>query len=260
MNPKVEEKLKRGMYLFGRLVESVIGKARDAKSSVNISKMTKDVEPIIALEGQLTITKIKELLGFSVDRVVKSVVPGLVDKASIEIGEGGSKVGKLLKEKGSPLSVYVDIGSYAGSYSVSNEAGVIHNVRANVRNIPFEDGFFDYAIANLATSNVGDIVRAMKEVGRIVALGGRAVIVDFHPFGRFAKRGTVRLRSVESIVKGVEDYYKISVAAGFAVDEIREAFFDESLRAQFESPDEKTAFRSIKDTPFLIFLVVNKRW
>lgn len=256
MNPKFQDALRKGMHVFGRVVEAVIGQAKKAKVSVVPAH---GIEPILAIEGQLPMAKIRELILVSIDRLVKPVIPNLVDKSSLEMTQGQMIFSNLMKEKGAAVSIHVDIGDSAGSYPKDVKSGNFHSIRASARSIPFEDGFFDFVVANLATSQQGDIVRVVKEIGRAVTLGGTAVIVDFHPFGRFAKKGSVRLKSIESIVRGVEDYYKICKNSGFSVDYVREAFIDETVRKLFVSPEEKSSFRSIKDTPFLIFLMVSKK-
>jgi ubiquinone/menaquinone biosynthesis C-methylase UbiE len=257
MNPKFENMLKKGMVKFGGLVESVIGHAKKAKGSVK--KPAAGVQPILALESQLSFPKLKELANVSIERIVTPLIPNLVDKSSIELGEGETKFSALMKEKGSSVSIHVDISSSGGSYPKETKKSGVHCIRSDVKNIPVEDGFFDYVVANLATSKQGDIVKAIKEVGRVLTLGGKGIIVDFHPFGRFAKKGATRLRSMESIIRGIEDYYKICKVSGFTLNYIKEAFFDETVRKYFVTPEEKSAFRSVKDTPFLIFLAVSKQ-
>jgi len=258
MNKNVEDKLRQGMAAFGKLIERVIGKAKDAKVTVAKTRPG-SVEPILALESQLPISKLKDIISVSIDRMLKAEIPNLVDKAAVEISEGESKFAPIMKEKGAAVSLHVDIGSAAGTYPRDKKTKRIHNIRALSHSIPFEDGFFDYTIANLATPSTGDVVRVIKEIGRIITIGGYAIIIDFHPFGRFAKKGSQRLRGMESVVRGVEDYYKICGLSGFNLEYVREAFFDETLRTMFATPEEKTVFRTIKDTPFLIFVLAKKK-
>lgn len=256
MNPKFENMLRKGMTAFGHTVESVIGQAKKAKGSV---AQTRGVEPILALEGQLPLPKIKELISISVDRVIKPLIPNLIDRATLEISEGEMKFCPIMKDRGASVSVFVDISGVAASYVREKRLSNVHTVRAAAKNIPFEDGFFDFVVASLATSAVGDISRVIKEVGRQLAIGGNAIIADFHPFGCFAKKGPVRLRALESVIHGVEDYYKICKLSGFQITYIKEIFLDENLRSFFVTPEEKASFRSIKDTPFLIFIMVTKK-
>jgi len=257
MNPAFEEILKKGMLGLGRAVEFVIGHARKARVKVGTAS-SDSLQPILAVEGQLTIQKVRELISAGADRIVKPVIPVLVDKAAAELCDGPPVFVGLMKERGASIAVHVDISASGGAYP-KDEGTRSHRIRAAVRNMPFEDGFFDFIVANLATPLQDDIVKAVKEAGRVLTVGGNAVVIDFHPFGNFAKKGSFRLRSVKSIVRGVEDYYKICQTAGFSLVYIRELFIDETVRSLFATDGEKHAFRSLKDTPFLIFLMVNKK-
>ena len=256
LSPKFENVLRSGMTKFGHAVEKVIGSVEKARGS---AKPSTSVEPILALESQLSMAKLKEMIAVSVDRVVGTSIPNLIDKSTLEINEGVMRFSPAMKEKGASLVVHVDIGGFAGTYSSEGSTTGVFGIRASIKNVPFEDGFFDFIVSDLATPHQGDISRSMKELGRLITPGGQALVVDFHPFGQFAKRGSARLRSTTSFVKGAEDYYKICGASGFSLNYIREAFFDETVRMHFETPEEKAAFRSIKDTPFLIFLFVSKK-
>lgn len=244
------------MAKFGNFVEKVIGHAKKAKVSV---KPAQGVEPILALEGQLPIVKLKEISEASVERTIKPLIPNLLDKSSLEVGEGETKFSPLMKEKNASISLHIDISGSGGGYPKESQTPGVHTIKAEVRNFPIEDGFFDYVVADLATQKQGDIVKTMKEISRVVTLGGTGIIVDFHPFGNFAKRGSVRMRSMESVIRGIEDYYKICKASGFILKNIKEAFFDETVRKFFITDEEKTAFRAIKNTPFLIFIFVTKQ-
>lgn len=256
VSPRLEKMLRKSMEKLGGAVEFAIGRAQKAKGSVSAAST---VKPIIALEGQLPIQKIKELTNLSVDRIITPQIANMVDKSALEVTDGPMRFAPLLKEKGASVSVNFDIGGSSGTYPKEMKNSNIHTIRGSIRSVPFEDGFFDFIVANLATPAQGDITRSVRELSRALTLGGRLILVDHHPFGLFAKKGSARLRSQESVVRGVEDYYKICEAAGLSVAYIKEAFIDETLRSQFETPEEKASFRSVKDSPFLIFLLTVKK-
>jgi len=83
------------------------------------------------------------------------------------------------------------------------------------------------------------------------------VFIDYHPYGLYAKKGPNRLRSVESSIRGAEDYYRICRAAGLRVVDLREAFVDENLRSYF-GDDQISAYRSMKGSPLTIYLFFYK--
>jgi hypothetical protein len=91
----------------------------------------------------------------------------------------------------------------------------------------------------------------------VLAPGGQGMIVEFHPFGQFAKRGGQRMRSIESNLRKFEEYYRLCRKAGLRIVDLRESFIDESARALF-GEDEIAAYRQLKGTPLLAFFFVYK--
>lgn len=256
MDPKIEKKLVKSMEVLGGFVEKIIFKAEEVQKKMTSKK---PVEPILAIESQIALSKIKEIIRHSLERILSKSIPNLVDKSALDICEGELLFAQAFEQKGAAVNVHVDIGRHAGTYPLDKTLEKVQTVRALSKSLPFEDGFFDYVIANFATPESGDIIKSIKEVSRIVTLRGRIVIVDFHPFGRFAKRGSVKLRPFESVVNGFEDYYKICKGSGLRIDDVREIFFDDFFRPYFDTEEDKTGFRSLKDTPFLTCLFVSKR-
>lgn len=253
--PKWEDGLRKGIVAVGGLLEKVINKAESLSSASGLTSRS-SVQPVLSLEGQLALPKLKELINLTVDRMVASSIPGLIDRTAAEVREGPSSLAKTFREKGASLAVHIDMGMGAGSYG-KPEAD-INSIRSSPFCMPFEDGFFDLIVGHYASQYQRDIVKDIKELSRTLAISGEGIIVDFHPFGMFAKRGAVRLRPVESTIKGVEDYFRICKQASLKVQNVREAFFDESLRPFFATDSEKQAFRIVKESPFLIFLYVKK--
>jgi SAM-dependent methyltransferase len=251
---KWEEGLRAGVVKVGNLVEGLLGRAEEWSSSIKSSSGS--AQPLLSLEGQVPLPKLKELINISVDRVVASSVPALVDRTSAEIREGASTLAAIFRERGASVAAHVDIGGGGGSYGRA-EAGVA-SVRCHPHRLPFEDSFFDFAVGHFANQYQGDLVKDVRELSRVTALSGEAVIVDFHPFGMFARKGTTRLRPLESTARGVEDHYKLCRSAGFRVVNVREAFIDENMRPFFVTDGEKQAFRMVKESPLLIFLFVKK--
>lgn len=251
---KWEEYLKKGVFKVGTTLEHLIGKAE--KLGTNIKGTSMSAQPVLSLEGQIQLPKLKELISAASEKVIAPLVPSLIDKTALEVREGGARFTKLFKERGASVSVHVDMGASAGSYG-RPEAGTA-SIRSVSSRMPFEDGFFDHIVALLANQYQGDILKGIKEFSRLLSITGEGVFSDFHPFGMFAKRGNLRLRPPESSVRGIEDYYKICKSAGLKVTAVRESFIDESLRSLFVAEDEKASFRIVKDTPLVIYVFVRK--
>lgn len=249
-----EEFLKKGVVTVGNALERAIVRAEKLKENFRGSSLS--AQPLLSLEGQISIPKLKDIISHVSEKLIASAIPPLVDKTALEIREGASVFAKMFREKGASFSGHVDIGGSAGTYGKAEEG--VSSLRSVANKLPFEDGFFDYVVSVYANPYQGDLIKAVKELSRVLTFSGEAVVVDFHPFGLYAKRGSLRLKPLESTVRGVEDYYKICKSASLKVTAVRESFLDETVRPLLAAEDEKAAFRMVKDTPLLIYLFVKK--
>ncbi len=252
--PKWEEYLRRGVLVVGNKLEHLIGKAE--KMGKSFGQPSTSTQPVLSLEGQLPLMRLKDLINSVAEKVIAPSIPSLVDKTALEIREGPTAFASKFKERGASIAVHVDISTTAGSYD-RPERGVA-SIRSVPSRLPFEDGFFDHIVGLYSSQYQGDLSKALKEFSRLLTISGEGVIVDFHPFGMYAKRGVTRLRPVESTAKGLEDYYKLCKMAGLKITNIKESLLDESVRSLFVSEEEKSSFRIIKDSPLLIYLFVRK--
>ena len=252
MSKGFEKHLKSAMTTAGNFIERAIGQAQKAKARAGTRS---GVQPILSLESVLGVNKIGELVAAATERMVLPVVPELDGCAALDMGEGPPQLLKRFVECQARLSMGYEIGG--GSQGEQGNAATGYIVRGKAQNTPFPDNFFDYVAARLATPFQGDILRVIKELGRIMSPGGQGVFIDYHPYGMYAKKGPERLRAVESSIRGVEDYYRISRAAGLRVVDVREAFIDENIRSMF-TDDTIAAFRMVKGSPLTAFLFLYK--
>ena len=172
------------MEALGRVVESVIGKAKQATVQVSTRG---GVQPILSVESQLTAPRIRDLIDASTHKVLSGAIPDLKGGTALEVGEGPvSWAARLLSAQAQSV-----MGAEIGGGSVGSQGDASRGfvVRASVAKLPFPDKRFSYVMARLATQLQGDMVRALREISRVMAPGGQGVIVDYHPFGLYAKRG-----------------------------------------------------------------------
>lgn len=254
MAKKMEDLLRRGMQGVGQFVEKAIGKARAAKATV-VAGAPSTSQP--AFETSFGLSKLKEILTLANDRIVPPLLPELANKSAIEIAEGTGRFAVPLKEHGAKLVASLEIGT---GVPVTNTDSTrqLYVIRGSLRRLPFADAFFDFCIANLATPHQGDFLKSLKEIGRVMAPGADLVVADYHPFGSYAKRGSARIKPVESTLRGMGDYFKVARLAGLRVRDIRESFVDETMRAAFVTPEEKIAYRTLKDNPIMVCLLLRK--
>lgn len=252
MTKSFEHTMRRAMEALGHVVESVIGKAKQATVQVSTRG---GVQPILSVESQLSASRIRDIIELSTQKVLSGILPDLKGKTALEVGEGPvSWAGKLLGAQAN-LVVGVEVGGGSVGRQGDSSRGFV--LRGQVARLPFEKDRFSYVLARLATQLQGDMMRALRELSRVMAPGAQGVLVDYHPFGLYAKRGASRVRPADSGIQRLEDYYRFCRQAGLRVVDVREAFVDEAAR-QFFREGEIGAYRNLKGTPILVFLFVYK--
>lgn len=252
MAESFESTLRKLMEALGHFVENMIGKAKKAKVQVGSRG---GVQPVLSVESLMPLERIKEIIEESTKDVLADAIPDIKGGQALEIGEGPALYGQRLLGSHAQTAVGVEIaGEYTGKQGDPTRGFVL---QAKPQRLPFANQSFNYVLGRLATPSQGDIVKAVTEIGRVLAPGGQGVIVEFHPFGLFAKRGPQRIRSIESSLRKFEEYYRLCRKAGLRIVDLREAFIDEGTRGLFKE-DEIPVYRSLKGTPLLAFLFIYK--
>lgn len=252
MAESFEQGLKRMMAFIGRGVESIIGKAKTA--SVQVSTRG-GIQPVLSLDSQLAPARVGELVDASTQKVMKNSIPDIKGATIIEIGEGCPAFAAHMLGLQAKAAVCVEISGKSQSRQGDASRGFV--VRGETSRLPFGNNRFSYLIARFATPFRGDISRAARELGRVLVPGGQGVIVDYHPFGLYSKRGDSKMRAPDLGANHFEDYYRICRQSGLRVVDVREIFVDESMRQMFKG-EEISAYRNLKGTPLIIFIFIYK--
>jgi len=252
MPESFDQSLRKAMEGLGRIVEHLIGSAR--KASVHVGTRA-GVQPILSIESQLAYERIKELIDLSIKKMIEPALPDLEGKAALDIGEGPVFYASRLLGARAAAAVSFDIRGTALDSQGDASRGYI--VRGKPARLPFPAEGFQYIMGRLASPNQGDMTRAATEIGRVLAPGGQGVLVDFHPFGLYAKKGSSRIKSAESNLYRFEDYYALMRKAGLRIVDLREIFIDEQSRGFFKDT-EIGAYRALKGSPLLAFFFVYK--
>lgn len=92
----------------------------------------------------------------------------------LELGCGTGSLWKGRKLPGNTALTLTDFSAGMLDSARTNLAGMgnVTFLQADIQNIPFEDGAFDYVIANMMLYHVPDIDRAIAEVRRVLKPGG----------------------------------------------------------------------------------------
>lgn len=240
-----EENLRRVVVGLGRGLEAAIAKIQSAR----LIQRLPQIAPVLAIEGQMSTAKVKELAQHVSLRLLSEMMPPLLDKSVLLVGEGVAAAVPLCREKGVSTLMQIELGAAESPLADGETALRIH---CRPQQLAIPDGSFDTVIALLATPFHGELDQVLQELSRGLVTGGDFLFADFHPFGLYAKRGSHRLRS--SFVHGVEDYYQLARQLGIDISDCREGFCDEKAAAFFVRPEEKQIYRQFKDSPLVIAL------
>lgn len=241
--PQWEENLRRIVVTLGRGIEGLVARIRSARLAQNLPK----VAPVLGIEGQIPTSKIKELSQHISLRLLGEMMPALVDKSVLLVGEGVAAAVPLCKDKGASTLMEIELGASESPLSDGDESLRVHCMP---HKLAVPNHSFDAAVALLATPFQGELEQALSELARTLVVGGDFLIADFHPFGLYAKRGSRRLRA--SFASGISDYYRMTRDLGIDITDCREGYCDEKSSAFFVTPEEKQIFRGIKDSPLVI--------
>ncbi len=111
-------------------------------------------------------------------RVAEDLAPG---NQVLEVAPGPGYFAIELAKLGSYKITGLDISRTFVEIARSNarDAGVAVKFRqGDAANMPFEDGTFDFLLCRAAFKNFTEPMRALQEMHRVLAPGGRAVIID----------------------------------------------------------------------------------
>lgn len=109
--------------------------------------------------------------------VVRSAFAGA--RRVLDLGTGEGQLARVIAATGATV-VGVD-PSRAQLVTAQARAGGVHYGRAAAHALPFVDGAFDGICACLVFEHIADLEPAMAEVGRVLAPGGRLVLICNHP-------------------------------------------------------------------------------
>lgn len=252
MAESFDQSLRRAMVWLGHLVEHLIGSAKKAR--VQVGART-GMQPVLSIESQLSYEQIKDLIDASVKRMMENAFPNLDGSSALDIGEGPIFYAARLLGARADTAISFDIRSASADAQGDASRGFI--VRGRASKLPFASERFAYVIARLASIFQGDVTRATMEIGRVMAPGGQGVLIDFHPFGLYAKKGPDRIKSAESGLRRLEDYYALMRKAGLRIVDFREGFIDEQTRSMFDD-EQIHAYRSLKGSPLLAYFFIYK--
>jgi ubiquinone/menaquinone biosynthesis C-methylase UbiE len=109
------------------------------------------------------------------DEIVSAYPEPIDGQHVLDIGAGTGAVSRAVARRGGGTT-----GVDAADDMVAHmRAQGLDAVAGDVQSLPFDDGVFDGAIAAFVLSHVEDPVRALREAGRVVRIGGVVMVAAF---------------------------------------------------------------------------------
>lgn len=175
-------------------------------------------------------------------------------RLTLDVGCGEGRVTRALRELGHRV-VGMDAAPSMIAAAVAADPGGEY-VEADAAALPFEDGSADLAIAFMSLMDMDDMPSAVRELGRVLEVGGRLVAAVVHPInsaGEFVPpRGDHAPFVIDSYLERrpyadrlerdglemtfhslhltLEDYSRALEDGGFLIRRIRELYADEHPR------------------------------
>lgn len=235
--------MRRIVVTLGKGIEGLIDKVKSGRLARHLPKVT----PVMGIEGQLPTAKIRELSQYVSLRLLGEMMPPLVDKSVLLIGESVAAAVPLCKDKGTSTLMEVELGASESPLADGDESLRIHCIP---QKLAVRNNDFDAVVALLATPFHGELELVFRELARTLVTGGDFLVADFHPFGLYAKRGSRRMRA--SFAHGLAEYYRMARDLGIDITDCREGYCDDKASAFFVTPEERQIYRGIKDSPLVI--------
>ena len=198
-------------------------------------------------------------------------------RLTLDIGCGEGRVARDLKALGHRV-VALDASPRLVDYAKAADPAMTVLV-ADAARLPFDDGAADLAVAFMSLHDVDDMQAAVREIARVLDAGGVLCAAIVHPInsaGQFEGRAPDARFIIEgsymeshryrdaiersglpmtfsSMHRPLQAYSEALVAAGFAIDSLREVTVDENSASD---ADEYLQWRRV---PFFLDLRARKR-
>jgi malonyl-CoA O-methyltransferase len=181
------------------------------------------------------------------EAAMKSLMPTLRGQVVLDLACGTGRYGLLALEQGAGAVVGLD-----NSASMLRANPLANRALSSTEAISLASGSVDVVLCGLALGHLPRLAPSMAEIGRVLKMGGCALVSDFHPFiflnGQqrtfTAPDGTQY--AVEHYAHLYADYHRAAGEAGLTIEQVVEPRLGQDAGVQFA--DESTA----SGTPVMI--------
>ncbi|MGH9176295.1 MAG: methyltransferase domain-containing protein, partial [Vicinamibacterales bacterium] len=113
-------------------------------------------------------------------------------ESTLEVGCGPGMLLEPIHARTGPDGVIIGLDLNPHFIAVAKQRAEMLAIRsarfevADCHTLPFPDGTFDAVVAEKLLMHVAPIARVISEMARVLAVGGRMVLVDYDPYSAFA--------------------------------------------------------------------------
>ena len=173
-------------------------------------------------------------------RVEQTIVEPLLAQVraprALDVGTGSGRYMPVLRAGGARVVVGVDF-----SIAMLARGARTGRVCADARRLPFARSAFDLVNASLMVGDVEDLGAWMREMARVLPIGGHLVYSDFHPswaqhgWSRTFRDAVGELHDVSFHAHTIDDHLAALDAAGLRVAAIREPRFNDDADPEVQT-------------------------
>lgn len=190
------------------------------------------------------------------DALVRELTPPL---AGLRLLDAGCGTGRRLRGCGAGLAVGVDLSPEMIEAGRGDLPSHVRTMVGDVRALPLADAAFDLVWCRLVIGHLLDCGTVYRELGRVVAPGGRVIVTDFHPAAHAAgHRRTFRngpdVVEVEHHVHSSDTHRAGAEAAGLRLTGIREAAIGPQVRSFYERAGRMALYEEHVGLPVVLAL------
>lgn len=162
-------------------------------------------------------------------KAMLALLPDLAGKVVLDLACGSGRYLSKVRERGASAVLGLDLAPamLARARAVSGRL-----VCGDLSSLPIESSTVDVIVCGLAVGHVRDLAGVMREMGRVLRRGGRAVYSDFHPFGmRAGWKREFRTAAGDDYVVSHHfhlygDHHSACRSVGLLIEEVREPLIE----------------------------------
>lgn len=134
----------------------------------------------------------------------------------LDLGCGPGRTSRLMFEEFGLRPLALDFSKSMLSKTEKNIAG-LQKVQATGTALPLRDASLKGVISECVLSLTGDIPAAMKEISRVLALGGKVIISDIYSRNAFAPKPQLGISCCFNGAKSLPEIEAAAIAAGLKI-------------------------------------------